>query len=160
MSKTLFLDYDGVLHPPSVWFNHGEIQLYCEDKSLFLYCWAGILESILDDEDPHGLISIVISSNWGHRYGWKTAANRLSLNLQSRIKGDTINYNQSRGRQIEMYAKDVQIPDLDWIAIDDDDYCWPKHHLNKLIKTDPDLGLLKKTTQQLLRQKVKELMLW
>lgn len=159
MSKTLFLDYDGVLHPASVWLNHGEIQLDCEDESLFLFCWAPILESILDDEDPHGLISIVISSTWSHRYGWKAAAKRLTAGLQTRVKGGTTGYNQTRGRQIEMYVEDVRIPDFDWIALDDDDYKWPTRHLDKLIRTNPDLGLLEKSTQQFLRQKLKELLL-
>ena len=159
MSKTLFLDYDGVLHPSSVWFNNGEIQLNSEDESLFLFCWAQILESILDDEDPEGQIGIVLSTTWGHRWGWKVAAKRLPSGLQTRVKGGTTGYSQARGRQIEMYAEDVRMPDSEWIALDDDDYWWPERHLDKLVKTDPNLGILCKNTQQRLRLKLKDLLL-
>ncbi len=148
-----------MLHPASVWFNHGEIQLDCEDETLFLFCWAPILESILDDEDPQGKIGIVLSTTWGHRFGWKVASNRLTPGLKARVKGGTTGYPQPRGVQIEMYAEDARIDHKDWIALDDDDYRWPERHQDKFIRTDPNLGLLEKSTQQHLRLKLRELLL-
>lgn len=53
----------------------------------------------------------------------------------------------------------MNIGDHEWLAIDDDDYLWPQHLLNQLIKTDENLGLSEISTQQLLRLKLKELLL-
>ena len=158
--KILFLDFDGVLHPFNVRFSESlELALISEDKSLSLFCWAHLLESILDDEYPQGQIKIVLSTTWGHRYGLKEAAKRLTTGLQSRVVGGTIGYPQSRGRQIEQHVEDMSISIKDWIAIDDDDYLWPKHLSQKLVKTDDNLGLSEKSTQQYLRLKLKELLL-
>ena len=158
--KILFLDYDGVLHPWSVRFNEKlELTLECEDKSLFLFCWAPTLESILDDVDPESHIKIVLSTTWAHRDGWKEVAKRLTPGLQSRVVDGTIGYNRPRGLQTKKYVEEINIADHEWLAIDDDDYMWPTHLLNQLIETDKNLGLLEKSTQQLLRIKLKELLL-
>ena len=158
--KILFLDFDGVLHPFNVRFNEDlELALECDDKSLSLFCWAPILESILDDVDPESHIKIVLSTTWAHRYGWEVAACRLTPALQSRVVGGTIGYNRPRGLQIQKYVEEINIADHEWLAIDDDDYLWPTQLLDQLIKTDENLGLLEKSTQQLLRIKLKELLL-
>lgn len=156
--KTLFLDFDGVLHPASVFIDGGVVKLDCEDKSLFLFCWAPILEHILDDEDPHGVVKIILSTTWGHRFGWKVAATHLTEGLRARVVGGTTGYSKPRGRQIEVHAEDVRIADEDWIAIDDDDYWWPEKHLGKLVRSDPELGLLSKETQEDLRRKLRKLL--
>ena len=158
--KILFLDFDGVLHPFNVRFNEDlELTLECDDKSLFLFCWTPLLESILDDVDPEGNIKIVLSTTWAHRDGWKEAAKRLTTGLQSRVVGGTVGYNRPRGLQIKKYVEDMNIADQEWLAIDDDDYMWPTHLLDQLIKTDGNLGLSEISTQKLLRIKLKELLL-
>ena len=158
--KILFLDFDGVLHPFNVRFNEDlELALECDDQSLFLFCWAPLLESILNDVDPEFAIKIVLSTTWAHRFGWKEAAKRLMPALQSRVVDGTVGYNRPRGLQIQKYVEDMNIADHEWLAIDDDDYLWPTHLLNNLIKTDENLGLLEKSTQQLLRLKLRELLL-
>ncbi len=158
--KILFLDYDGVLHPFNVRFNDDlELALECDDKSLFLFCWAPILESILNDEDPERHIKIILSTSWAHRFGWEDAAKRLTPDLELRVVARTNGYSRARGLQILKCVEDMSIADNNWLAVDDDDYLWPTHLLDHLIKTDENLGLQEKTTQQLLRLKLRELLL-
>ena len=110
--KILFLDFDGVLHPFNVRFNEDlELALECDDKSLSLFCWAPLLESILNDVDPEGSIKIVLSTTWAHRFGWEESAKRLTPALQSRVIGGTIGYNWPRGSQIYKYVEDLNIAD-------------------------------------------------
>ena len=158
--KILFLDFDGVLHPYNVRFNEDlELALECEDKTLHLFCWAPTLESILDELDPKCNIKIVLSTTWAHRDGWKEAAKQLTTGLQSRVVGGTIGYNRPRGLQIQKYVEDMHIADHEWLAIDDDDYLWPTHLIEQLIKTDENLGLSEISTQQHLRLKLREMLL-
>lgn len=156
----VFLDFDGVLHPFNVRFNDDlELALECNDKSLHLFCWAPILESILEEVDPERRIKIILSTTWAHRYGWEDAAKRLRPNLEKRVVARTNGYNRPRGLQILKCVEDMNIGDHEWLAIDDDDYLWPPHLLNQLIKTDENLGLSEKSTQQHLRLKLRELLL-
>ena len=162
MSKILFLDYDGVLHPGHGWFANGEFQLVNDDEydeSLSLFCWVPILEKILYEVDPERQIDIVLSTSWGHSTNWRDAAKRLSPALQSRVIGGTTGYPQPRGRQIEMYIEDMRLGDSHWIALDDDDYFWPPRILDKLVHADRGLGLSEEAVQQQLRDKLKELLL-
>ncbi len=158
--KILFLDFDGVLHPFNVRFNEDlELTLECDDKSLHLFCWVPILESILNEVDPECHIKIVLSTSWAHRYGWEDAAKLLTPVLDSRVVGRTNGYNRARGLQILKCVEDMNIAYNNWLALDDDDYLWPTHFLNQLIKTDENLGLSEISTQQILRLKLKELLL-
>lgn len=160
MTKILFLDYDGVLHPFDVYATGGggEPELHCDDKSLKLFCWAPTLESILDDIDPQGSIQIVLSTTWAQKTHWTSARNYLPEFLRSRVIGGTHPALVPRGVQIELYVVDYRIPDGCWIAIDDDDYRWPAQHLDKLVICNPDVGLSNEKTQQELRQKLERLM--
>lgn len=158
--KTLFLDFDGVLHPFNVRFNEDlGLELQCEDKSLSLFCWAPILDSILREVDPECHIKIVLSTSWAHRYGWEDAAKRLTRNLELRVVARTNGYNRPRGLQILKCAENMNIADDEWLAVDDDDWLWPPHLLDHLIKTDENLGLSEISKQQLLRLKLQELLL-
>lgn len=158
--KILFLDFDGVLHPWSVRFNEDlELALECDDKSLSLFCWAPLLQNILVDVDPESHIKIVLSTTWAHRDGWEKAAKRLTPGLQSRVVGGSVGYNRPRGLQILKYVEDMNIADHEWLAIDDDDYQWPTHLLDHLIRTDENLGLSEISTQQHLRLKLREMLL-
>ena len=158
--KILFLDFEGVLHPFSVRFNEDlELALEYDDKSLFLFCWTPILESILNYEDPERQIKIILSTSWAHRYGWEDAAKRLTPDLELRVVARTNGYNLPRGFQILKCVEDMNIAKKNWLAIDDDDYLWPTYLLDHLVKTDDKLGLSEISTQQYLRKKLKELLL-
>lgn len=157
--KTLFLDYDGVLHPYNVWAKNGEFELQHENKSLTLFCFAPILEAIIDDVDSAGRISIVLSTTWSHSLDWRAAVKYLPEGLQQRVVGCTHPAPAARGVQVVLYAMDCRLKDDSWIALDDNDYNWPPQHLDKLIICEPDVGLSCKKTQQELRRKLEELLL-
>lgn len=158
--KILFLDFDGVLHPFNVRFNEElKLALESQDKSLYLFCWAPILEKILTEEDPQCIIKIILSTSWAERYGWEDAAKHLTPTLESRVVAKTNGYNRHRGLQILKCVEDNNIANTHWLAIDDDDYGWPSHLLYQLIKTDENLGLFEESTQLILRKKIKELLL-
>ena len=112
-----------------------------------------------NEVDPECLIKIVLSTSWSHRYGWEDAAKRLTPYLELRVVARTNGYNRPRGLQILKCVEDMSIGDQQWVAVDDDDYLWPTHLLNQLIKTDENLGLSEISTQQILRLKLKELLL-
>jgi hypothetical protein len=160
MKKTLFLDYDGVLHPYDVYATggDGEPELHCEDKSLALFCFAPILEAILDDIDPAGRIKIVLSTTWAQRTHWTLARNHLPDSLKNRVVSATHPAPVARGIQIELHAMDFGIPDDSWTAIDDDNYGWPVQHLDKLVKCNPHLGISCPKTQKELREKLERLL--
>lgn len=97
----VFLVFDGVSHPLNVRFNEDlELALECDDKSLSLFCWATILEGILEEVDPERHIKIILSTTWAHRYGWEDAAKRLPHNLETRVVARTNGYNRPRVLQI------------------------------------------------------------
>lgn len=157
--KTLFLDFDGVLHPYDVYATGGgEPELQCEDKSLALFCWAPTLEAILDDIYPAGRIKIVLSTTWAQRTHWTLARNRLPDSLKSRVVGGTHPAPVARGIQIELHAIDYRIPDDSWIALDDDTYNWPPQHLDKLVRCNPHLGISCLKVQKELREKLERLL--
>ena len=157
--KVLFLDFDGVLHPFSVYAVGNDFELHWEDKTIELFCWAPILDSMLNAIDVHGQIKIVLSTSWGHRLGWREAAKHLPEGLQLRVVGGTYPAPLARGNQVELHAMDYEIADADWIAIDDDDFHWPTQHLEKLVKSDPELGLSCEQLQAHLRKKLENLLL-
>jgi hypothetical protein len=150
--RYLFLDFDGVLHPQLD--PYSEASHYIEH-----FCWSPILEQILDDTDPHGRISIILSTSWGHQLSWEIAKTHLTENLQQRVVGGTTGDPVARGQQIENHALNHKIQDSCWIALDDDSYKWPEAHLDKFVRTDPIVGISCKKTQEILREKLERLLL-
>ena len=155
MTKILFLDYDGVLHP----FNEtGESLQLQREEPVALFSFAPTLEALLDDVDPAGQIAIVLSTTWAQRTHWTSARNYLPESLKNRVTGGTHPAPVARGIQIELHAIDYGIPDTDWIAIDDDDYGFPTQHVGRLVKCNPHIGISCPKTQQELREKLERLL--
>jgi hypothetical protein len=154
----LYLDYDGVLHPSNVWLiDDKPILQWPDDPNLALFCWASILESILDDHDPAGRIKIVLSTSWGQKFGLQVASDYLSDNLKSRVIGKTTHSDRPRGLQISQHAK-YDIKQQQWLAIDDVAHLWPAEHLDKLVRCDPERGLSCINTQASLKTKIEAMM--
>lgn len=154
----LYLDFDGVLHPSEVWMiDNQPVLQWPDDPSLTLFCWAPILELILDDHDPQGLIKIVLSTTWGQRFGLQKAAEYLPNSIRSRVVGKTTHSDGPRGVQVAQHAK-YHIKNQKWIAIDDVAYLWPIEHLDKLVRCDESLGISSIKTQQELRLKLQVLL--
>lgn len=158
MTKFLFVDYDGVLHPFSYKSVGAPMTLHWPDQSVSLFCWAPILERLLNEVDPENRVKIILSTTWQQRLGWRAVAKHLPLALQKRVVGGVYPYNMSRGAEIAMHAIDYKIADKDWIAIDDDGWMWPQEHLSRFIKADSATGLSSEQLQQELKTKLKELL--
>lgn len=77
--KTLFLDYDGVLHPDTVYLVNGEPELRAE-PGLSLFCWASNLIEVLGDVE----VDIVLATTWKDQLGFEGAAGYLPDDLRRR----------------------------------------------------------------------------
>ncbi|OIQ81936.1 hypothetical protein GALL_362870 [mine drainage metagenome] len=150
----LYLDFDGVLHPSDVWMigNQPTLQ-YPDNPNLTLFCWAPILETILDDIDPARLINIVLSTTWGQKFGLQKASEYLPGSLKSRVIGKTSHSDRPRGVQVAQHAK-YHIKSQPWLALDDMAQMWPTEHLDKLVQCDPARGLSCLDTQAKLKDKL------
>jgi len=154
--KILYLDFDGVLHPSDVWMIDNQPTLqYPDDPSLKLFCWASTLETILDDIDPQGLIKIVLSTTWAHRFGFERASENLPESLRSRVVSCTEGFPAPRITQITVHAEDNQISN--WVALDDD-FGSAEQHQNRLVRCNGSLGISSIKTQQELRLKLERLL--
>ena len=136
----LYLDFDGVLHPREVFVVNGEPELrWPLAPELQLFCWADILDTVLDEHDPAGRVGIVLSTSWGHHFGQQEAASYLPEGLRNRVVGRTIELKAPRGWEIAIHAEEKGI--IDWIALDDDVFMWPEEYQHRLVDCDPSLGL-------------------
>lgn len=153
----LFLDYDGVLHPADVELvRHESHEPYVEmmKRGYTLFCWVGELERILDDEDPHGRIKIILSTSWGYHFGLE-ARRYLPESLKSRVIGKMDHSLLPRGELIVKHARKNGIEH--WIALDDDRYRWPYDYQDQLVYCDSDTGISEQKVQNELRSKLGDL---
>lgn len=148
----LFLDFDGVLHPSSVYLRSGRPVLESGGAGE-LFMWADILESVLDDrQQSDDNIRIVLSTNWCRRLGWQRTRDALPEGLRWRVIGSTYHSqardwydNVTRYAQICRYLARRQSAEP-WLALDDlhegDEIAdWAAINRDRLILTDPDRGL-------------------
>jgi hypothetical protein len=147
----IFLDFDGVCHPASVFLKDGQPVLHGQGE---LFMWAPLLAQALD---PYPDIQIVLSTTWQHVLGLEKARACLPSSLRSRVVGttsdtiqDTSPYStqasvlskwhaMTRYQQILQYVQSMAVEN--WLAIDDDTMGWASEHLDHLIETNPALGL-------------------
>lgn len=153
-SPILYLDFDGVLHPSEVWMiGDKPVLQWPDDPALTLFCFAPILESILDDYDVAGRIKIILSTTWGQKFGLQKASDYLPDSLKSRVIGKTSHSEKPRGVQVAQHAR-YHIKQQPWLALDDVAHMWPPEHLDKLIACDPGKGLSCLSTQAKLKAKL------
>lgn len=160
-SHVLFLDFDGVLHPDSVYLTRQGPALKAEGT---LFMWAPIIANILDD---FPMISLVLNTSWVRQLGYKRALGYLPIELQGRVIGASwhssmakgwIDDNQWDGKtrydQICRYAARSQV--RHWIALDDDVEGWAESAAQHLITCAPDFGIGSPQTQAKLRRRLEE----
>jgi hypothetical protein len=150
----LFLDFDGVLHPDAVYLEKQGPVLRAPGE---LFMWAGLLEEALA---PHRDVKIVLSTSWVRFRSFSRTRKALPPGLQARVIGatwhsrtDPVEWRElSRYQQIRRYLS--RTSPTEWLALDDDDEAWGEHDRDRLILTDPDLGISKTETMDELRAKL------
>lgn len=142
----LFLDLDGVTHPESVYLlhKHGPTLLDAPGHSLFEHC--PLLEQTLE---PYPELRIVLSTSWVRRYrgSIRRVSRRLTPGLQARVVGATYHSRMDPAefaaapRGVQIWSDVLRRKPVDWLALDDDYLHWPAWCRDKLVRTDPVLGI-------------------
>ncbi|OYD77398.1 UNVERIFIED_ORG: hypothetical protein BDU10_2499 [Burkholderia sp. CF145] len=142
----LYLDFDGVLHPESVYRRPGGTPYLVDAPGHALFEHCQLLESVLL---PYPRVKIVMSTSWVQMYDGSVAkvARRLTPDLRARVVGATFNKcmnvdafkRESRGTQI--WSDVLRRQPEAWVALDDDYIDWPAHCVEHLVRTHPVLGI-------------------
>ncbi|GGP22104.1 HAD domain-containing protein [Silvimonas iriomotensis] len=157
---TLYLDFDGVLHPYCVYRTPNGLELRAEG---YLFMHAPVLETVLNSTPNQ--VDIVLSTTWAFHLGLEEAARQLPPTIQSRVIGSTWEpaveeYDPfswrmlSRFDQIARHAARHGISP--WVALDDDNDRWPEDEYASLILCHRMLGLGVEATQVELARKLAE----
>lgn len=157
-NPVFFLDFDGCLHPDNVRRIEGQPVLLTEGRQLFehVQLLAGLLE-------PYPELGIVLSTSWVRVFGLDESIARLPANLRSRVVGTTYEFcndvqewmELSRFDQVMRYVAGNSVPS--WLALEDDNNCWPEFFERNLVCPNPRLGLGEPRVQQELADKLKRL---
>lgn len=159
--RILFLDFDGVLHPDDVYRTRSGLELRAPGQ---LMMHAGILVAILKEFHQ---VKISLSTSWVRILGYRRARAALPLELQALTVSSTWHSRMPRAplEGYDMYSRYQQIRAAvtmagltNWIALDDDPFESWSDQDQRLIRTDPDLGLSSVLTQDELRAKLRALM--
>lgn len=163
---TLFLDFDGVLHPDAVFRRRGygiylnKPILPPEFRKAELFGYAGHLVDILKDFPA---VRIVLSTSWVSSLDYNTSLSRLPPTLQERVVGATYHSRhtpewdlQTRYHQIMVHVARHHLGQA-WVAIDNDPEGWPDAYRDRLVLTDDFRGIADPEAQADLRQKLSSL---
>ena len=129
---TLFLDFDGVLHP----------SLATADQ---YFCRMPLLIEALTELD----IAVVISSSWRFHHQWEALIAPFPRTIQAKFAGCTgpaITGSQARFREISIYVRQRRI--RHWCALDDSQFEFP-NHCPELIICNGRYGLTTRETERL-----------
>lgn len=154
---TLFLDFDGVLHPHAAFRTKHGIELRAPGA---LMMYADTLETVLQEFPT---VKICLSTSWVRMLGYRRARAALPVTLQARtVSGTWHSHMRATARgaydlhtRYEQICGAVTRANLKrWIALDDDpEFSWPTAD-PRLVRCDPNLGLGNLSTQQELRSKL------
>lgn len=151
MTTTIFLDFDGVLHPDAAYLEKGRPVLRAEGE---LFMWS---HHLIEALAPYPAIKIVLSTSWARTFGFSRARDFLPNELASRCLGATWHSamrksefgggnlvttwwdDVTRYQQISRYVGRARLED--WIALDDNDDEWAESARQTLVLTDPDKGI-------------------
>jgi excisionase family DNA binding protein len=156
----LFLDFDGVVHPESVYWHASACEPSLEDApghTLFEHCT--LLEKVLL---PYPDVQIVLSTSWVRVYRGdvSTVVRRLTPGLQTRVIGATYHAGMDAAaferepRGMQVWQDVLRRRPAAWVALDDDYVDWPTHCVQHLVRTHPVLGITPPTVLAALREKL------
>ena len=152
---TLYLDFDGVLHPDAVYRFGRRIELRRPGHALF-EC-APILEQHLA---PYPQLQIVLSTSWVRVLSYDDARGWLPPSLRVRVVGATWHSHMQQDRwhvmtRFEQVWSDVcRNRHTRWLAVDNDDEGWPARYRDRLVHTADEVGLADAGAQHELRVKL------
>lgn len=141
----LYLDFDGPLHPDSVYRTRNGIELlHHPGHSLFEH--VPLLEAALA---PYPNVWIVLSTSWQLlEGGCEFAASHLSKSLQARCIGGTFDRRQTRKAWFESMSRPGQVlldvcrrRPVRWVAVDDSPDEWPPWAHPHAVRTGALLGI-------------------
>lgn len=146
---TIYLDFDGVLHPDSVHNTEGRPELI---KPGHLFQHAHILEEALT---YHPEVKIVLSTSWVGVFGYESTLAYLLPKIRERVVGNTFFEPASVGmysmlrfsdltRFQQILAHVVLNKITNWIALDDlhsNSQSWLPSYSKHLVLCHPDRGL-------------------
>jgi len=148
MGPVLYLDYDGVLHPPDVRVTKSEPlrpRIYDGGRPTdhVLFEHAALLERILL---PFQNVRIILSTSWVRMLGYEYTVQHLPASLQERVIGTVW-----RGFMLmsppptrhDAILTDAQERGIDhWLALDDDVDGWHESRMHLVVAPrNPWLGL-------------------
>lgn len=132
---TLYLDYDGVLHPDEV-YRHKDGTIFVKNvpgMEASLFMWADGLSQRIANRD----VQVVLATSWVKALGFQRAMARLPEGISCKVAGSTYHSSQrqdwdhySRYQQIQQHATRHRIQT--WLALDNDVKDWApgaQHHL-------------------------------
>jgi len=122
--KTIFLDFDGVLHPSSATREQ-------------LLCRLPALEQSVQGHE----CEIVISSSWRHHHSFESLVQMFPASLRGRVVADTGESHIGKWPRYQEILNYCQINGVsDWVALDDSFLEFPKS-CQELILCNPNTGL-------------------
>lgn len=156
---TLYLDFDGVLHPYPVFRTPSGLELRAEGH---LFMHAPTLLSLLAPYRHR--VQIVLSTSWVPNQGIHQAKSYLPASLQKLVVGatwepeleelDEMDWRRlSRYQQIIRHVYRYGIKH--WLAIDDDNNCWPIPEYERLVLCHNMRGLGGLMTKEELTERLK-----
>ena len=163
---TLFLDFDGVLHPDPVFMDNRTGKPVLSDEFGTLFEWVPILDHIMAE---YPSVEIVLSTSWAAKLGFEEARRYLPASLGERIincvwRKDEWLVHKVTQRRFEQMSRYLQIRQYvnrhklsRWLALDDDDRDWPDSQRHRLVRTDDMTGLSIDTVQVDLLSKLDQL---
>ncbi|HEY9209965.1 MAG TPA: HAD domain-containing protein [Methylotenera sp.] len=150
MTTTLYLDFDGVLHPDAVYVaKAGGLELRAPGKILM---HADILIVALG---YHPEVEVILSTSWVNHFGFCKTKKKLPQALRDRVTGTTWcedrqvgTYSYSRFHKLtrfqQIWAHVFRNGITNWVALDDlhsGSEPWPAEHREHLILCDGKTGL-------------------
>lgn len=156
----LYLDYDGVLHHEDVWW-HYRRGAYVKPAGFALFEHAPLLADLLR---PYPSVRIVLSTSWVRVRRFSRAKKRLLPELRERVIGATFHtaMNQARfealSRGMQVWEDVQRRQPSDWFALDDNTE-WPESCRDKLVLTDPGLGISAPGIEALVRAHIERICL-
>jgi hypothetical protein len=157
----LYLDFDGVLHPETVYMRPGKGPYIESPKGHKLFEHVGLLERVLL---PYPDVRIVLSTSWVRVYkGVARVARKLPPELRARVVGATyhgameVESFKRAPRGMQIWSDVLRRQPDDWIAVDDDYLHWPSWARDKLVRTHEILGISAPTVLAELRAKLAQM---